>query len=196
MTMTVRIATSQLHGLQDKLAETVEEVKAYKETIASVTREVQPKLDIAEAKAMNLRKAILKAECSVDEAEQAQQVRYQVALCNQLSENQPAAETCYETLRTAIAEAVRGKWADAWAGIVLDDLQYKLKGGGMIKSNLKGILPAWRRGLTAKQVDRVWHVLANNCVDLGRHPITNELRVGPGYECYVTDNGDIERARL
>ena len=97
-------------------------------------------------------------------------------------------EYCNEnTMRQFIADAAKGKFAEAWSDIILDDFHQKQRVGGYRKSHLMAILPPWRRALTAKQADRIWQAISDFGTDRGDF-LTGLHQVGTPYQIKLTDD--------
>ena len=159
------------------------EVARLQEAIKEVEREAQKDIDRLHLEMGDFR-GQRHAEFTrlVDEHRTAQ-----VLEANRLLGDEPISQPDFEA---RVAEAVRGKHAEAWAENIVFELEYRQQFGGLAEWSLDNLENDDGRRLTAKQVKRVWDVMLEHCPLRGEDNY-DRVMLGTPYPVYRTEGGAV-----
>jgi len=90
-------------------------------------------------------------------------------------------------LTADLVKAIRGKYADSWTTIIIDQLQQRQKYGGFAKVSLQLLEDPIGRKLSSKQVERAWATLFGLCTDRG-FTTEGHYLLGTPYRCHVENH--------
>ena len=96
----------------------------------------------------------------------------------------------HQDFEARVAEAVRGKHAEAWAENIVFELEYRQQFGGLAEWSLDNLENQDGRRMTAKQVKRVWDVLNLHCPERGEDKY-DRILLGTPYPVYRTEGGAV-----